>query len=246
MGKLADKVALITGAARGQGAAEAQLFAAEGARVMLTDILDAEGAAVAADIGPQAAFMHHDVASKSDWERVVAETLARFGRIDILVNNAAIVVPGTIETTDLDAYMHTIMINQVGVFLGMKEAAPAIKRQGGAIVNISSLAGIVASPVSIAYTASKWAVRGMTKSAAQELAPFGIRVNSVHPGVIYTDMNAHLIPTPAMKEYVAGIPMARTGSADEVAKLVLFLSCDDSSYCTGTEFIIDGGRTAKI
>src|SRR5512139_149634 len=187
MGRLDGRIALITGAARGQGAAEAALFAAEGATVVLTDVLDVDGAATAKACG--GTYLHHDVTSESRWDEVVAEVLRLHGRLDILVNNAGIFKTGGILNTTLADYMRVIEVNQVGVFLGMRAAAkPMVDQGSGAIVNISSVAGMQGSPGATAYGASKWAVRGMTKGAASELGRYGVRVNSIHPGMIETPM----------------------------------------------------------
>lgn len=248
MARLERKVALITGGARGQGAAEARLFAAEGATVVLTDVLDDEGRAVAEEI--RGNYIHHDVTDEPGWESVVAKTLDEHGRIDVLVNNAGIGRMGGLETTRLEDYMQVIMVNQVAVFLGMKAVTETMKAQGsGAIVNISSIAGMNGfnKRNSIAYAASKWAVRGMTKAAAQELGRSGVRVNSVHPGYIDTPM-LRGVPPRVDEEQVARItrrvPLGRLAEAEEVARLVLFLASDESSYCTGGEFVVDGGVTA--
>jgi 3alpha(or 20beta)-hydroxysteroid dehydrogenase len=244
MAQLAGKIALITGAARGQGAAEARLFAAEGAKVIMTDLLTDEGAEVAAAIGDAALFLRHDVSSEADWDRVVAEGVRHFGGLDILVNNAGITKAGSVESTSMADYMSMVMVNQVGVFLGMKSVLPALKARGGAIVNISSTAGIYGSKVAFAYSASKWAVRGMTKSAALEFAPYKIRVNSVHPGLIETEMTRPLMDS-HLTEAVKRIPLGRIGQPDDIAKLVAFLASDASSFTTGVEFIVDGGATTN-
>ena len=189
MNRLDDKVALITGGARGQGAAEAELFVNAGAHVVITDVLDAEGDATAERLGAACEFLHHDVASEDQWASVVDTIIERHGRLDVLVNNAGIFrTVGLIETS-LEMWQQMMDINQTGVFLGMRTAAPAMQANGsGSIINISSIAGMKSAAVAHAYSASKWAVRGMTKSAAVELAPSGVRVNSVHPGIIDTDM----------------------------------------------------------
>jgi 3alpha(or 20beta)-hydroxysteroid dehydrogenase len=242
MGRLDGKVALISGAASGMGAAEARMFAEEGARVLVCDIQEERGAAVAAAIGPEAAFVRLDVTSEPSWWQAVDAAVSRFGKLDVLVNNAGIFRRGTIEDTTLEQYMQTVMVNQVGVFLGMRAALPAMRRQGGSMVNISSTSGLVGSRTSCAYTASKFAVRGMTKSAAQEFAPLGIRVNSVHPGSIKTEMTRALAPE--MLKMLEGItPLGRQGRPEEVAGLVLWLASDASTYCTGAEFVADGGMT---
>ncbi len=236
MGKLDGKIALITGGARGQGAAEAQLFVGEGATVVLTDVLDEAGERTAGELG--ADYLHHDVSSEDDWARVVAEIGERHGRIDVLVNNAGILHASSLvkyQTADWD---RVIAINQTGVFFGMRAVAPGmIANGGGSIVNISSVAGLEGVYGSMAYSASKWAVRGMTKVASQELAQHGVRVNSVHPGIINTDMTSDF----PKERMLRAVPMGREAEATEVGQVVLFLASDDSSYCTGQEFVVDGG-----
>lgn len=244
MAQLEGKVALISGSGRGQGAVEARLFVAEGARVMVTDVLETEGAGVAAELGGAGAFTRLDVTDESSWVRAVAATVARFGHLDILVNNAGILADGGIESTALADYLRVVMVNQVGVFLGMKAALPALRAQGGAIVNISSVAGLHGSATAFAYGATKWAVRGMTKSAAIEFAPFGIRVNSVHPTFLETPMTAGMMNSDSVERMLKSTPLGRILRVEEVAQLVLFLASDASSYCTGAEFLIDGGRMA--
>ena len=248
-GRLDGKVALITGGARGQGAAEARLFADEGARVVIGDVLDAEGEVVAKDLGDAGLYVHHDVTSEDEWDDIVRQATATFGRLDILINNAGIFRLMPMALTSTDEYMSVIRINQLGVFLGMKAVtATMVDGGGGSIINISSVAGLRGSSGSVAYTASKFAVRGMTKVAALELAPFGIRVNSIHPGIIDTPMLSELtqLGPDVMKRVEAGIPLGRVASADDVARLALYLSSDDSSYSTGAEFVVDGGMTAGM
>mgnify|MGYP000957732245 FL=1 len=246
MGRLDDKVALITGAARGQGAAEARLFAAEGARVYLSDVLDDEGAATAADIGAAASYHHLDVTDGDAWIDLVEEIIEAEGRLDVLVNNAGIfrVMP-TVLTSEAE-YRQIIDINQVGTFLGMKTVIPTmVQAESGSIVNISSVAGLTGAAGTMAYAASKWAVRGMTKVAAKEVAPFGVRVNSVHPGIIDTPMMAEASPEGSLLDRVVrGIPMGHVAQAEDVARLVLYLASDESRYSTGSEFVVDGGMTA--
>ena len=245
MGRLEGKTALITGGARGQGAVEAALFAEEGANVVLTDVLDAEGERTADTIG--GAFLHHDVTSEEEWAAVVARTVELHGGIDILVNNAGIYRIGSLIETTLEEYRSVIEVNQVGVFLGMRAVAPAmIEGGGGSIVNISSLAGLRGGGGGIAYGASKWAVRGMTKSAAVVLAPHGIRVNSIHPGVIDTPMlgDTSMAVPGNLEQFAERAPLGRVGQPEEVARLALFLASDESSYSTGSEFVIDGGVSA--
>jgi 3alpha(or 20beta)-hydroxysteroid dehydrogenase len=245
MGRLDGKVALITGGARGQGAAEAKLFASEGATVFISDVLDEDGEKTAATVGGR--YLHHDVTSEQRWQEVVQAILDAGGQIDVLVNNAGIFKLGRIADTTLEDYRQVIEINQVGVFLGMKTVAkPMMERGSGAIVNISSIAGMQGSPGAIAYGASKWAVRGMTKSAATELGRYGIRVNSIHPGLIETPM-LHQIPVMEgnPERMTRRVPIGRIAEAHEVAKLALFLASDESSYSSGAEFLIDGGMTAS-
>ncbi len=243
MGRLDDKVALITGGARGQGAAEAALFTREGATVVITDVIDDVGEATAAELGDAVTYLHHDVTGEDEWEAVVARVLDEHGRIDVLVNNAGIFLHGGAFDTGLDDWNRVIAVNQTGVFLGVKAVGPAMRDRGaGSIVNISSVAGLGGTPMAHAYGASKWAVRGMTKSAARELAAHHVRVNSVHPGFIETPMMHELGATAEL--LATHVPMGRVGSADEVATLVLFLASDESAYCTGHEFVIDGGMKA--
>ena len=243
MGRLDGKVALITGGARGQGAAEAALFAREGATVYITDVLDDVGAATAARLGDAVTFLHHDVTRDADWAAVVAAVVAAQGRIDVLVNNAGIFQVAPLTETSTEAWERMIAVNQTGVFLGLREVGGLMKAAGsGSIVNISSVAGMASAAIAFAYSASKWAVRGMTKSAAVELAPHGVRVNSVHPGIIETAMLDEFgdrVPLITQR-----IPMGRTASADEVAAVVLFLASDESSYCSGHELVVDGAMTA--
>jgi 3alpha(or 20beta)-hydroxysteroid dehydrogenase len=242
MGALDGKVAIITGAARGQGEVEARLFIAEGARVMLTDILP-EGAGVAAALGDRAAFSPHDVSSAADWERVVKSTAERFGRLDILVNNAAIYRMRPLLETTVEEFDEITRVNQRGTFLGMRTAAPAMRAAGGgSIINISSGAGLRGVPNMMAYATSKWAVRGMTKCAALELARDRIRVNSIHPGLIETPMiNGN--PAEFNQAMVRGTPVGRIGQPEDIARMVLYLASDAASFVTGAEFTVDGGAT---
>lgn len=243
MNRLDGKVALITGGARGMGAAEAQLFVDAGATVFITDVDDVEGAKVAESVGAQCHYLHQDVSKEEDWAAVVAQVEALCGRIDVLVNNAGIFrVMGTLDTS-LGDWDQMVSINQTGTFLGMRAVIPGMKaRRSGSIINLSSIAGLAGTPRAPAYAATKWAVRGMTKSAALEFAPFGIRVNSVHPGLIDTRMMDE-IPQ-SSDELDARVPLGRQGTALEVAKMVLFLASDDSSHCSGHEFVVDGALNA--
>ena len=252
MGKdrLAGKVALITGGARGMGASEAQLFVEEGARVVISDVLDDAGKATASRISPDGSsciFVHHDVTKEADWDAVLAASLAAFGQVDILINNAGIFERGNVLDTSLEAYMRTININQTGVFLGMKTVAPhMVSRKSGSIINISSVAGIDGTPGFLAYGASKWAVRGMTRGVAKELAPFGVRVNSIHPGIIDTNMLQEFDAAgEGVREAVrTRIPLGYEAEPIHVARMALYLASDDSAYSTGSEFKVDGGWSA--
>jgi 3alpha(or 20beta)-hydroxysteroid dehydrogenase len=240
MGKLDGRIALITGGARGQGAAEARRFTSEGAVVYVTDVLADEGAKTAADIG--ATFLGHDVTDPAAWAAVVDRVLADHERLDVLVNNAGILHWATMTNTPLDVWNRVVAVNQTGVFLGMQAAAgPMMAQRSGSIINISSIGGMRGSGPCFAYGATKWAVRGMTKGAAQELGPYGVRVNSIHPGIIDTPMMADQ-PLTEMAE--RGVPLGRYADPDEVAKLALWLASDDSAYATGAEFVLDGGMTA--
>lgn len=238
MSRLKDKVCLITGAAKGQGAAEARLFAAQGARVWLTDVLDEEGAALAAEV--DGIYRHLDVCDQVAWDSLVDEMVSAEGRVDVLINNAGIFRSNRLVDTPLEEFELVMQVNCTGVFLGMRSVGRAMqKAEAGSIVNISSLAGMASAPGAFAYGASKWAVRGMTKTAAIELARFGIRVNSIHPGAIDTEMLTQIPNGP--ERLIRGTPMRRAASADEVAKMALFLASEESSYSTGSEFLIDGG-----
>jgi 3alpha(or 20beta)-hydroxysteroid dehydrogenase len=239
-GRLAGKVALISGAARGQGAAEARLFAAEGAQVVLGDVLDEEGQAVAAEIGDAAAYTHLDVTDEAQWEAAVALAEERFGPVSVLVNNAGILHFQVVHKTDADDFDRIMRVNVRGVFLGIKAATPSLEKAGGAIVNISSTAGLQGLPYVAAYVASKWAVRGLTKSAAIDLGHKAIRVNSVHPGGIDTPMVAG---TSGDAPFYKRLPVPRMGTPEEVAQAVLFLASDEAAYITGAELAVDGGAT---
>ncbi len=246
MSDLTGKVALITGAARGQGAAEARLFAQRGAKVMLCDILDTEGQAVAAEIGANAAYTRLDVTSETDWQAAVETTVAQFGKLDVLINNAGIAKIAALEECTLQEYQEVIQINQVGVFLGMRAVIePMQQAGGGSIVNISSIDGLIGMTGGTAYCASKFAVRGMTKVAALELGKYGIRVNSIHPGGILTPMITSAgIDAQTAGEIFGKVPLHRIGQPEEMATLAAYLASDDASYSTGSEFVADGGLTA--
>jgi len=247
MGRLDDKVALITGAARGQGAAAARRFVAEGARVMISDVLNEDGKALAEELGEAAWYQPLDVGDEQAWSEAIAEVERVFGRLDVLVNNAGILFFSPLEQTSLADYERVIRTNQIGTFLGMRSAVPVMKRNGGgSIVNVSSVEGIAGMPMLTAYSASKFAIRGMTKVAAMELGLSGIRVNSVHPGAINTTMVSSALGGLPVDVNLVGqrVPLGRVAQPEEVANLVLFLASDESSYCTGGEFLVDGGATA--
>jgi 3alpha(or 20beta)-hydroxysteroid dehydrogenase len=250
--RLDGKVAIITGGARGQGEAEVRRFVGEGAKVVFGDVLDDLGHKVAADLGGDAVYVHHDVTREDEWERVVGAAEQRFGKLDVLINNAGILEFGTVthETTLAD-YMRLINVNQVGAFLGMRTAIPAMMRnRGGSIVNISSTNGFAGYGGTIAYTASKFAVRGMTKTAALEYGKANIRVNSIHPGGIDTPMTRGADlggMTEEEQDAMYGqFALGRAGKPEEVAELALFLASDESRYCTGAEFLVDGGMLAGV
>jgi NAD(P)-dependent dehydrogenase (short-subunit alcohol dehydrogenase family) len=245
--RLQGKVALITGAASGMGKSEAEIFAKEGAKVVVADVLDAEGKAVADGIGTSARYVHLDVTSEPAWEQVVATTVAQFGKLDILVNNAGISGTFDADTMSTSAWDKLMDVNAKGVFLGMKSALPVMVKAGaGSIVNISSVSGFVAQlGLHMAYNASKGAVRLMTKSAAVQYARKGIRVNSVHPGVLPAMRTSKALADPNYREkMLAAVPMGRVGRVEEVAYAVLFLASDEASYITGTELVVDGGWLA--
>lgn len=246
MGRLNGKVALISGAARGQGEAEARRFVAEGARVVLGDVLEPECRAVVESLGEAARGLRLDVTQEEDWARAVATAQGAFGRLDVLVNNAGIVRTGFLEETSLADYRAVIDVNQVGTFLGMRAVVPAMRESGGgSIINISSNAGIEGVQGVIGYVASKWAIRGMTKTAALELGRYGIRVNSVHPGGVATPMiGADDFDSVDQDAVWSAQPIPRVGQPEEIANLVLFLASDESSYSTGSEFVADGGGLA--
>ncbi|HZM29747.1 MAG TPA: glucose 1-dehydrogenase [Acidimicrobiales bacterium] len=240
-GRLDGKVAIISGAARGQGAAEARLFAAEGAKVVLGDVLDDEGTAVAADIGDAALYAHLDVTDEAQWAAAVKASEEAFGPVSVLVNNAGILHFQSLHKTTLEDFERVMRVNVTGVFLGMKAVtASMVDAGGGSIVNVSSTAGLQGLPYLGAYVASKWAVRGLSKTAAIDLGQKGIRVNSVHPGGIDTPMVAG---TSGDAPFYKRLPVSRMGSPDEVAAAVLFLASDEASYIAGAELAIDGGAT---
>ena len=242
MGRLDGKVAIVTGGSRGQGEAEARLFAAEGAKVVIGDVLTEAGQALADELGDGVVFTPLDVAREEEWDAAVALAVERFGSLDVLVNNAGIAITKSIAEHSVADYQRIVDVNQVGVFLGVRTAiAPMKAAGGGSIVNISSAAGLRATKYMFAYAATKYAVTGMTACAAIELARDGIRVNSIHPGVIDTPILEHAPAEPS--RMVAHTPMRRIGTPDEIARVALFLASDESSYMTGAHVVADGGAT---
>ena len=242
VGKLDGKVAIITGGAAGMGETHARLFIDEGAKVVLTDIDKDKGEALAKELGDNALFIEHNVTDEDGWKNVVEKTEENFGAINVLVNNAGISPALSVESS-LDDYMNVVNINQVSIFLSMKYVVPSMKKaENGSIINVSSINGLTGG--ALGYTDTKFAVRGMTKAAAKELAPHSIRVNSVHPGVIDTPMVQNSPNIDQIKAMVQMIPLKRMAKPDEISQLILFLASDDSSYSTGAEFIADGGITA--
>ncbi|MFO0690592.1 MAG: SDR family oxidoreductase [Myxococcota bacterium] len=246
MGRLSGKVAIVTGAARGTGEETARRFVAEGARVLLGDVLDAQGEAAAARIGVGAAYRRLDVTLEADWAEAVAFAEQRFGRLDVLVNNAAILHMAPVESTRLEDWNRVVAVNQTGPFLGIRAVIPALRRAGGgSIVNIASLDAMVGLDRFGAYAATKWAMRGLTRCAALELGEHGIRVNTVCPAGGNDEMGAPFRP-PGVDPvaYVAGRAIPRRASLAEIASMIVFLASDESSFCTGADFAVDGGATA--
>ncbi|MYH16462.1 MAG: glucose 1-dehydrogenase [Gammaproteobacteria bacterium] len=243
MGRVEGKVAIVTGAAQGLGASNARVLAEQGAKVVLTDILEERGREVATQIGSNATFMSQDVSREQDWQRVINDAEGEFGAISVLVNNAAIATRTPIEKLTLAEYQRMIDVNQTSVFLGMRAVLPSMRRNGGgSIVNLSSAAGIVGMPGVLAYGASKFAVRGMTKTAAAEFASDNIRVNSIHPGAINTSMAPPTEEGQGLVDMViATTALRRLGEPVEVSQVVLMLASDESSYITGAEIVVDGG-----
>ena len=248
--RLDGKVALISGGARGQGAVEARLFASEGAKVVIGDILDDLGRQVEAEIaeaGGDITYVHLDVTSEADWEDAVRTAVDNYGGLNILVNNAGILIRAGVEDTTEEDWDRIMDINAKGVFLGTKASIPAMRDAGGgSIINISSVAGLQGSSQSAAYSSTKGAVRILTKSTAIQYAKENIRCNSVHPGIIYTDMTSDSLDTEeGQRNWMNRVPLGRLGQSEDVANGVLFLASDESSYMTGSELVIDGGITAQ-
>lgn len=239
MGRVEGKVAIVSGAARGLGAAFARGLADEGAHVVIADVLANEGAAVAGELGERACFVPLDVTRVQDWARAVGVARERFGDVTVLVNNAGIRVMHTIKDLTEADYRRVVDVNQLGAVLGMQAVLPSMQAAGGgSIVNVSSVLGVSAAPGRFSYVASKWALRGMTKAAALELAADGIRVNSVHPGIFPTELTRG-----ANVATFGDLPLGRLGELHEAARLVVYLASDESSYTTGAEHVVDGGLT---
>jgi 3alpha(or 20beta)-hydroxysteroid dehydrogenase len=245
-GSLDGKVALVTGAASGIGEAITRLFVERGAKVVIGDIADDRGAALAEELGAAAVYAKLDVTDEDSWRAAVALAESEFGGLDVLVNDAGISVGGTVEEQPFEEYQRVIAVNQFGYWLGMKASIPAIKaRGGGSIVNISSVGGMRGTPTGGAYNSAKWAIRGLTKTAAAELGSSGIRVNAVLPGPVVTPLTS---PTPAKEAAFArgysGIPLGRPAQADEIARATAFFASEESSFCTGADLLVDGGLMA--
>lgn len=241
MGRVENKVVLISGGARNIGGASARMLVAEGAKVVIGDLLDDEGKALADELGENARYIHLDVTSEEDWAAAVAFAVAEFGKLDVLFNNAGIFNGGQLQRYKREHWQQMLDVNLTGCFLGAKAAADAlIAAGGGSIINTSSIEGLRGTPWAHGYVASKWGLTGLTKSLAMELAPHGIRVNSLHPGRISTPA------TDQMPENLIPIPLGRAGLPDEVAAMVVFLASDESSFSTGSEFVVDGGTVMHI
>ncbi|MDO5673016.1 MAG: glucose 1-dehydrogenase [Actinomycetaceae bacterium] len=243
MGRLDNKIALITGAAQGMGASHAKKFLEEGAaHVYLTDVLDEKGAQTAAQFGDRASYIHLDVANEDDWKALVAQIAQEKGHLDVLVNNAGITRWGPLGVMTLEELQFSINVNQISVFLGMTHCLELLKgSEAASIINISSINGLKGGPGGYAYVGSKFAVTGMTKSAALELGHHGIRVNSVHPGVIDTPMIQQAGTAMAVAQFAQSIPLGRIAEAVEVSNVVAFLASDEASYVTGSAYLVDGG-----
>jgi 3alpha(or 20beta)-hydroxysteroid dehydrogenase len=241
MGRVDGKVTLISGGARGMGAADAQALVAEGGKVVIGDILDDEGKALADELGESARYVHLDVTDAEQWDAAVNVAIEAFGRLTSLVNNAGIVALGKIGQFDMAKFQKVIDVNLTGTFLGMQAVVEQLKAAGGgSIINVSSIEGLRGAPMVHPYVASKWAVRGLSKSAAIELGPKNIRVNSLHPGFIRTPMTKHF------PDDMVTAPLGRPGECDEVATFVVFLASDESSFATGAEFVVDGGLVTDV
>ncbi|MDT5094064.1 MAG: 3alpha(or 20beta)-hydroxysteroid dehydrogenase [Mycobacterium sp.] len=241
MGRVDGKVALISGGAQGMGEAHARMLVAEGAKVVLGDILDDKGKELAEDIGDAARYVHLDVTQPDDWKAAVSTAIDAYGKLNVLVNNAGTVALGPLKSHDLKKWQQVLDVNLTGTFLGIQAVIdPMIEAGGGSIINVSSIEGLRGAAWVHGYVASKWGVRGLTKSAALELAPQNIRVNSIHPGFIRTPMTKHL-PDDMVKA-----PLGRAGKPEEVSTFVVFLASDESSFSTASEYVMDGGLVADV
>lgn len=245
MDRLTGKIAIVTGGAQGQGAEIARQFVAEGAKVFIADVADEVGKALADELGDGARFRHHDVSDEQSWTDLVEEVNATFGPVNVLANNAGVLRFGEIDTGSLDDVELMLRVNQMGVFLGMRSVVPTMKANGGgSIINASSVEGLAGMANCTAYAATKWAIRGMTKCAAMELGRRGVRVNSVHPGMIDTPMTRVHGGDVAMEFGAAKVPMRRVGYPEDIAPVYVFLASDESGYMNGAELAVDGGVTA--
>jgi 3alpha(or 20beta)-hydroxysteroid dehydrogenase len=231
------RVAVVSGAARGMGASHARGLVSEGARVVIADVLDEAGEELAAELGPSARYAHLDVSDEKQWVQAVEAAESWAGPVDVLVNNAGIIVYGGVEDQDPAAFRRMLDVNLFGAFLGMHTVLPSMRARGrGSVVNIASVSGLVGFSGGVGYAASKFGIRGLTRAAALDMAGTGVRVNCVHPGTIRTPMS-----DTAVADLYANLPIPRIGEPEEVTRMVLFLASDDASYCTGAEFVVDGG-----
>ena len=241
MGRVDDKVAIITGGAQGMGAADVRLLVAEGAKVVIGDILDEKGAALAAELGAAARYVHLDVSDEEQWQAAVDTAVKEFGKVNVLVNNAGIVQVGPLKSLDVEKWNRVLAVNLTGAMLGIKAVLGPMKEAGGgSIINVSSIEGMRGASWVHSYVASKWGLRGLTKSAALELASDNIRVNSLHPGFIRTPMTKHF------PDDMVSAPLGRPGRPEEVATFVVFLASDESSFSTGSEYVVDGGLITDV